>query len=98
MAHILIKLTSIYKRYIIERVNKSESGITEATTRPERIFPNKRTTTNITIRIHRIRLSAIVVVVFSINLLLSINGLMYTTDGKDDAISYTISGTFRITL
>ena len=46
--------------------------MTEATTKPERIFPKSKTTTNMTIKQPRIKFSAIVVVVFVISSLKSV--------------------------
>ncbi len=97
MAPILIKLASTPKRYIIERVKSSDSGITEATTSPERKFPNKSTTTKITISTPKMRFSAMVKVVFPMSTLLSRKGLMYTPSGRDSDISATRSCTSLIT-
>ena len=62
--------------FINEIANNKHNGITEATTNPERQFPNKRTTTKITIRQPKIRFSATVKVVFPTSSLRSKNGLM----------------------
>ena len=72
----LIKLASILKIFINEMANNKQSGITEATTNPERQFPNKRTTTKITIKHPKIKFSATVKVVFPTSSLRSKNPLM----------------------
>ena len=72
----LIKLASIPKIFINEIANNNQSGITEATTRPERQFPNNNTTTKITIKQPRIKFSATVNVVLPTNSLRSRNPLI----------------------
>ena len=67
----LIKLASMPKMFISEIANSKQSGITEATTNPERQFPNNNTTTKITIRQPKIRFSATVKVVLATNSLRS---------------------------
>ena len=56
--------------------NNKHNGITEATTKPERQFPNNNTTTKITIKQPNIRFSATVKVVFPTNSLRSKKPLM----------------------
>jgi hypothetical protein len=62
--------------------NNKQSGITEATTKPDRQLPNNKTTTKITIKQPRIKFSATVNVVLPTNSLRSKNPLMYTHSGK----------------
>ena len=62
--------------------NNKQSGITEATTNPERQFPNNKTTTKITIKHPKIKFSATVNVFFHTSSLRSKNGLMNTPLGK----------------
>ena len=52
--------------------NYKHSGITEATTNPERQFPSKRTTTKITIKQPKIKFSATVKVVLPTNVPITI--------------------------
>ena len=63
----LIKLASTPNTFIIEIANSKLNGITEATTKPERQFPNSKTTTNMTINDPKMRFSATVNVVLSIS-------------------------------
>ena len=72
----LIKLASIPKIFIKEIANNKHKGITEATTKPERQFPNNKTTTKITIKQPKIRFSATVKVVFPTSSLRSKNPLI----------------------
>ena len=60
MAPKLIKLASILKMLINEIANNKLKGITEATTKPDRILPNNKTTIKITIRDPIIKFSEIV--------------------------------------
>ena len=62
--------------------NNKHNGITEATTNPERQFPNNKTTTKITIKHPKIKFSATVKVVFPVNSLRSRKPLMYTPSGN----------------
>ena len=59
-----------------EIANNKHSGITDATTNPERQFPSNKTTTKITIKQPKIKFSATVNVVFPTNSLRSKNPLM----------------------
>ena len=68
--------------YIIDNVNSNDSGITEATTNPERKLPNNKITTKITIMIPKIKFSAIVKVVLPINSLRSKKPLIKTPSGN----------------
>ena len=97
MAPKLIKLASIPKMFMKEMANNKHNGITEATTNPERQFPNKRTTTKITIKHPKIRFSATVKVVFPTNSLRSKNALIYTPFGNVFSISATLFLTSSIT-
>ena len=54
-----------------EIANNKQSGITDATTNPERQLPNNSTTTKITIKQPRIKFSATVKVVLPTNSLRS---------------------------
>ncbi|MNS18955.1 hypothetical protein D3C72_506620 [compost metagenome] len=76
MAPKLIKLASMPKIFINEIANNKQSGMTEATTNPERQLPNNRTTTKITIKHPRIKFSATVKVVFPTSSLRSRNPLI----------------------
>ena len=76
MAPKLIKLASILKIFINEIAKSKHSGITEATTKPERQLPNNKTTTKITIKQPKIKFSATVNVVFPTNSLRSKKPLM----------------------
>ena len=67
----LIKLASIPKIFMNEIANNKQSGITDATTNPERQLPNNSTTTKITIKQPRIKFSATVKVVLPTNSLRS---------------------------
>ncbi len=87
----LIKLASTPKIYMSESANNKHSGITEATTNPERIFPRSSTTTKITIKQPKIRFSAMVKVVFPISSLLSKNGFILIPGGNEDCICATRS-------
>ena len=79
----LIKLASTPNKYIMEIANNKLSGITDATTNPERKFPSNKTTTKITISDPKIRFSETVNVVFPINSLRSKKGFIYTPSGKE---------------
>ena len=83
MAPKLIKLASMPKIFMNEMANNKQSGITEATTNPERQFPNNKTTTKITIKQPKIKFSATVKVVFPTNSLRSKNPFICTPSGKD---------------
>ena len=74
-----------------EMANSKHNGITEATTKPERQFPNNKTTTKITIKQPKIRFSATVNVVFPTNSLLSKNPLIKTPFGNVFSISITLA-------
>ncbi|MNF45272.1 hypothetical protein D3C84_264000 [compost metagenome] len=76
MAPKLIKLASMPKIFINEIANNKHSGMTEATTNPERQLPNNRTTTKITIKHPKIKFSATVKVVFPTSSLRSRNPLI----------------------
>jgi len=66
----LIRFASTPKIYINEIVNNKASGIIDAITNAERIFPRRITTINITIKQPKIRVSATVNEVFEISSLL----------------------------
>ena len=93
----LIKLASTPKIYINESANKRLSGMTEATTNPERRLPKSSTTTKITIKLPKMRFSATVNVVLAISSLRSRKGLMEMPGGKVDCISATRFFTASIT-
>ncbi len=78
----LIRLASMPKMYIIEMVKSKASGIIDAITSAERIFPKSRITVNITIIAPRIRFSATVNDVFEISSLRSRMGLIKTPSGR----------------
>ncbi len=71
MAPKLIKLASILKTYIIDKVKSKLNGMIEAITSPERILPNNNTTMKITIKLPKIKFSSTVKVVLPIKSLLS---------------------------
>ena len=85
----LIKLASTLNMCIIPSANNKLKGITDATTNPERIFPNNKTTTKITIKQPKIKFSAMVKVVLFKSSLRSRKGLICTPLGKDFSISAT---------
>ncbi len=97
MAPKLIKFASTPKMYISESANNIHMGITEATTKPERILPSNRTTTKMTIKQPKMRFSAMVDVVLSISSLRSRNGLMLMPGGSDGEICATFSFTASMT-
>ena len=76
MAPKLMRLASIPKIYIRLRANRRHKGMTEATTSPERKFPNNNTTTKMTMRKPRIRFSETVKVVLAISSLRSKTGFI----------------------
>ena len=90
MAPRLIKFASTPKIYIKDKAKNKHIGITEPTTKPERKFPNKSTTTKITIRQPKMRFSAMVKVVLPINSLRSKNGLILTPGGSEGEICSTL--------
>ena len=89
MAPKLIKLASMSRRYIMESVKRSDSGITDATIKPERQLPNSSRTTKITIKLPKTKFSVMVKVVFPTNSLRSKNPLMYNPSGRILDISCT---------
>ncbi len=93
MAPKLIKFASTSKMYIREIAKSKLNGMTEATTRPERTFPNSKTTTKITIRHPKIKFSVIVKVVRAINSERSKNPLIITPSGRVGSISASLSFT-----
>ena len=97
MAPKLIKFASTSKRDIIKIAKSKLSGITEATTKPERKLPNSRTTTKITIRQPKVKFSVTVKVVLFISSLLSRKALICTPSGNVFEIVETRSLTASIT-
>ena len=72
----LIKLASTPNRYIKEKAKSKQRGMTEATMRPDRKFPNNKTTTKMTIRQPSIKFSMTVCVVLLISSLRSKKGFI----------------------
>ena len=78
----LIKFPDTPKTFINATANSIAKGITEATIKPERIFPRKRTKTNITINAPSIKFFCTVLMALSTNSLLSRKGSISTPSGK----------------
>ena len=93
----LIRLASTSKRYIMERANSSDKGITEAMTNPERRLPRIRTTAKMTIRKPRSRFSVTVEVVLAMSSLRSRKALILMPSGRVGSISATLFLTASIT-
>jgi len=91
---ILCHLTGAESAFI---VNNNASGIIEAITSADLIFPSKRMTVINTINAPRIRFSTTVNEVFAISSPLSITGLINTPSGRLPCISSTLFLTSRIT-
>ncbi|MNU83141.1 hypothetical protein D3C71_728350 [compost metagenome] len=89
----LIRLPLTPNKCIIVTAKSSAKGMTEATTKPARQFPNNNTRMKMTIKAPSIRFFSTVLIALSMSLVLSLKASIATPSGSDFSICVIFSFT-----